>query len=605
MLSERLSGERYGMDVPASVIYVVRETLIQEPPIRANHASLESLVSLPDDPTSITHQINQVAHTAAQPKTTVPAGEMWSWTPVAQLVLLTADGRQVPIHTSPQILAQMGLLTSQQRDTRPAGEVISPLDVGQVATLVARSREKEYQPQSAVYARQVGQLAAGRRDVLPAGEVIGDVRVSLAATITVQRADRPMPLTGAWAYQVTQQAVTVRTMPTPYSSVRAARLTLLSASKRQLDPPFTWAFVSKVIAMAAQGRQTEIPHSPIAAGQVLALTAQQRETGWHQSPLQVGQQHLQVAQERVVPPPDAMVGLMASTATSQATQGRSTPPAGAVRSPIRVGRAVLTFSLGRDMPHPDDVIDPSVGAHFSKLVGLAVQHRVTEPPTDTGGPSARVHSMALAPVLQDTEFPEPPTEPTDLSLALVNLLAQVAVLPDRDFPPQSRVYLPALAQSVLLGDAEGWADPTVPVSDAALHGQVQFVVLGDESLPPTTEVLSDAQLHQVARAVALDDSTGWMDPTIPNSLVRVRQVAELPVLGDTTLPPGDWPLSIAHVTQVASSAAVKDPSISGHLQGSDAGIYVLAEQVVMRDTTMLRLPPRPAGARPVITISIT
>jgi hypothetical protein len=532
---------------------------------------------------------------------------VWSWTPVNQVAQVSIAGRVLPMHVSQAVFSQSNLLAVLARSTTSAGEVISPLDIPQLVTLVTRSRDKAYQPLSAAFTKTVAQLSASARAVTPAPAVISPLDVGATFTITVQAADRPMPLTGVWAYQAAQLSTQRRAMPAASSQVLLAKQVLLAARRRDTDPPFTQAQLGKEALLVAQQRDTSTPRSPLAAKKVVTQSAVARDTALHESYRILASEVLLAAQQRITPPPDSMVGVMAISIRQQAVQGRAAPPAGAMRSPMYSKAVRITYAMGREMPHPDDVLDPSVGRHSGQVATLTTQHRVTEPPTDTGdsGPDARLHGLALVPVLLDTDFPEPPTEPTDLALARMNALAQVAVLPDSSFPPQSRVYLPALAESAAIGDAEGWQDPTVPVSPALLHGMGEVLVLGDASLPPADLPLSDARLSLIGRQVALDDSTGWRDPTMPQSDARVRQVIEFAVLSETGLPPGDQPQSVVSTGQVAQVAVLADKVIAGTLAGSNAVTLLLLEQAVLSDPTMRRLPARPAGPRPIISISIT
>lgn len=603
--SDTLIGERIGRDIAAEVIAVTFEALISEPPIVAQQALSETLVSSPDEPLSQTHKATQAIVEATQWKLTPDPATVKSMTPVAGVFSLSIGGRDVAIPISDAIYAHTSLLAALTRDLAPADDVISPLDVGTAATMVTVSREKSYEPVSEVAVKAARTLAAAARSMPPADDVISPLDAGGAVTIVTMAYERPMPQGGQWAAQMFQMTVAARDLDASYTPPLVAQGLQQVVLARETSPPYTQAQVAQEHQQVVQDRAVATPTSPLSFAKLAEQVTRERPVAMHVSQIIIPSEVQLTVQARDTVPPGQMVGVTAGAAWEEVSRHRTVPAPEDMRSPLRAQQVRVTYNQGRFMPHPEDVTDPALGRHAAQLVHMTISFRATEPPVDPDEGARRLASAATAPVLGDTTFPPPPTEPIDMALARVLAVGEITILGDDSFPPQSRVDIAAIGVPVALGDAEGWADPTIPVSDVSVLQTGAFSVLAETTLPPADLPQSEARAHLVGGQLVIGDAAGWMDPTIPNSDVTIPQVFEHAILGDTTLPPGDQAQSDAGVSQVSASLVIADPTAAGAMPGSDVQVTMLLQRLVLADETMYRLPVRPAGPRPVISISIS
>lgn len=496
---------------------------------------------------------------------------------VVTSVSMVIQGATVVLEPTDLFYGQVRTMSVSDRPLVPAPEVISPLDVGQQATLVVASRVHAHTPVSFVAVRTMVTLAA-----IPTETEINqrsEVTVNQESTLVAQGKAVPWPLGGQWVASQRQLVAQYRDIPiVPYGPPQVASQHQLVMQKLSQLPYVGELSARSQYQLTAQARDEIIPLSASGAKVVTQLSA--------------------VAVD--VLPADQMDTLRAGHVASQAIAARPLDPPDEIESPVQYRQLGMVFARGRTMPPPGEVVDPEVGRHVrhtSRLavqqrdymdipgIGrhvphvsrLAVQRRFTLPPVDPII-TFQVELLAQHTLLVDSSFPEPPTEPIDIPIVRALSLGQAVLLEDHSFLSVARIDVGQAAETVLLADRT-FGLPDVPYSQAGVSQLAQTPVLVDNTFP---------------------------DPLEATATVRVGQLTEAVLLADRSFPTGDLAASTGSVMSVVQSTMLVDRSFPpGDQAVSTAGLLLLAETPVIRDNSLVGLPPRPAGPRPVISISIS
>lgn len=684
VVTDALTGERVGREIMADVGHVLFEALVKEPALTISHVLAEAIVSLPDDPLAPTHKTAQLFEIAAQGKATSDPANVISPVTVAGVVTFTAADREVSIPLSPDDVPQLVQEATLERLLGPIEEMISAIDVHRLTSMAAVSRGKAYQPQSYVSVASIRFSATAQRQLMPPEEYRSPNQANQVVTLVAASVKLPAPGGGIEVGQLAQMLIADRPLEphlTPQFVGQAAQLLVQARVMPAFGPRIE---VAQNVQLLSRQRAVPAAHSPADVGTVVALTVEQRSAEFPMSQAILGSQAQLATQGRDVPHPIEVVGMNVSAVFTEAAKFRPTPIPPTVVSATRVGQVRVQFVQWRKTPRPEDVIDPSVGAHAGQLALLGVQHRAVTPLPDPFEGQRRLHALNEITVLRD-KLPPPPEEPTDLPDARISLLLEAAVVRDGSFLPLSYVHLPLMAEVCVLNDMSGLVDPTKPLSDAGLHEISETtvladlgpwtdptvpqsansvnelaasVVMGDTSPPPADLPLSEASAIELSEHVILTDGENWLNPAVPHSTAMMSELAESVALADTSLLPADLPLSKVSMIELSGHVALADgdgwldPTVPqseaavgslteylvaedgsyppgdsvlslGQLGvlgqpvvmedrdqanvpiGSPAQAATLAQFVISRDPWLLKLPTRRTSIRPVISISIT
>lgn len=561
---------------------------------------------------------------AYQPRSEVVVRSTYAAATIGREMIAPAD-RHSPINAA----STMTLVTAKAHRPMPEGGIWST----QVQQRITHAREMPAAYGGVVAGQTVSLSTQWRDRTLPASAT----RIGSSSLMVVQKRDVIAPGPYAQVASNAQLIAQGRKLPLHTSPLRYSTLTEQITLQRVGPMPESYRILGSEWQMAAQHRDT--PHPDQVAGtnyaQAVTQSSQRKRLP---SPLQVSSMSRTAAvrvifnQRRTVPRPEEVIDPSVGTHVAEvrvlATQRRVTEPPNADPEARRNLYAYAEVAVLKDKgmePPPDEPIDIA----SAQVRGLMQTVVVAD---DAFLPMSWVHLPALRQpvVISDNYDWLDPWVP--LSDAAVNHLYQFTLLDDTSLPPsdqpRSETRAILVAQRPLIQDR--YPDPSVPNSEVALPALSETPVLADTSLPPGDQPRVDAVVPAVAEAVAVADSSlppgdeplsaamvGELTVTPvladhslppgdrPLSAITVAKLGQGAVLGDTSLPPGDQPLSVAHINRVAQSAALADQTISGVMAGSEVGSSVVAQYIVLADLTMHRSPKRPAGKRPIISISIS
>lgn len=500
---------------------------------------------------------------------------------------------------------------------RTAPVPISPLDARAHVSLVAQSRTAWIDTASAESASLAQLVAKLRIPVAPYSPPHVAGNVSLVAT----HRKTPQPFADTDAAQAVQQVVAARSPQTPISATDTAAHVSLVTARKDPDTPISATEVSQGITLAVTKRDVpQAQFSQLKVAQEVTLVTTYRKTdpptGYHLASLKslaatmrpdnafplsqaiVTQSLLHVANPKQVPAiEDVWSASPVAQTLTQTALARWTISPELVVDPT-TGRHVqiikVKYALGRNTPHPLDVYDPESGELARGVFTLISQYRklaliVTR----------TVYGVTQSVLLRDNTFPPQ-------SAISVDELTTHALLADSNLPsadePASEVAVNELHAHAALVDPNLPSADT-PMSDVAVDETFAQAALGDTEFPHADTPLSEAIVMGVHAEAAVGDVT-FPHPDTPLSEAIVTGIHTDMALGDTTFPDANTPLSDVSVTSATQHLAIHDQDIIDTMPVSDTSVHNVVQAVVLSDSPMRRLPSRPAGARPVISIMI-
>jgi hypothetical protein len=598
---EILTGDSVGVTFLAGVATVVREILSKEPPLRISSAVRENVVSIPDDPITVSHIIPSYRQTAVQRR---PTMALPSTVKSMEMVFSLRELAVQRLVRFPSISFEYAMTLRMQTVMRltTAPTIRSPITTGSYRQLAVLSRTHAHVPVSAVYAATQQQLAVLHRVVVPAPDVRTAIRVGTQQQVVVlsRRVDIPVILTDAFVHTQVQQIVLEDTRPAPHSPIDAATLVQMTVQRHNVVPPGIDDRVGAQVQQVVIERVPAVVHGPdIVAQYRQQITLGRAVPASQRSPLYAAGGVMLVAQHRESIPPQYALGWRVNTMRQQIVQER--PAAGAYRSQVEVGSMRITFVLHRVTPLPIDVIDPSVGRHVGQYQMLAVQHRVTLPPEVISAQTRFVYQLVGQVAVGDI-FPPPDYPPPEPPISAVFSFGELVMVGDNaGWVAVSAVTVQPVIEQVVVGD-DIWIDPTVPLSSVDAFGVYAALAVGDVFADPAS-LLSEAQVDALGQAVVIGDDS-MPDPALPLSEIQVSYLVEMPLVGDVSLPDPTIPQSEVIARSLAAFAVLGDDSLVGEFPMSPLTIPCLAQVFVLGDRDLRGVPLR-YGPRPVVTVSMS
>ena len=577
--------------VHAEVSHVSREFLVKGPSVYNADVVRETLVDAPDEPTSLERVARQATQAVASERDTQHPDDYRSPIDAAHLSQLEAQAVEPSWPRSPINVAVQTAITSMLRQV--PSEQRSPIDLGSHTWLTSVSRVREYNPVSEVAAKTDTSLVAIKRD--DTAPISTEDVAAHTSLVTVKR-DDPAPIATEDVAAHTSLVTVRRDTPQPLFTDAGQVAQEIAVKRDDAEFPISTSSAAQSVSLAAVERDTPPEQvSDLILGQNVTLVTAHR----HTEPLQAAQTSqvqtlaVSVRLDNEFPVSQAIFNFSAE----QVAAFKDTPAIEDVKSFTPVAQEFQQVTLWRWTIDPDLVIDPTIGHHLYTAQVQYALGRDTVPPDEVYDPDTGRHAGGLF-TLTTQKRPA-----RILINAMVYDLAQAVVVRDDSFPPYSVARVQQVAEAAALGD-DTLPDPTIPQSEAAVHQVAEATALGDDTLPDPTIPQSEVKTHQLAEAVVLAGEE-MVDPTIPQSDVAVRQLAQAPALGDDSLPDPTIPQSDVLVQTLCEQPAVADPGLYEFENLTASQLHLILQQVVLVDPTLHRMPTRPAGQRPVVTISIS
>jgi hypothetical protein len=598
-----LSGDRLGKDIYADVASVVREVLFKEPPFRAMHTSREVLYSSQNEYLSVQRVIRNYRQTAIQkrpvmalPSTVHSARDVATYR--EQVVLSTVR----PWARSTDFAATLNMQVISRRITPAAPTVKSNNIVGTYRELVVQSRGIAYVAVSEIRVTGQRQQVVQHRDSIRPNQA----RTTITAATLVQqfiatRAHQVVVITTeADAFTLVEQVVQATGRPAPHSPIDNAFLTEMVVQRRSVVPPNSGENVVTFVQQAVRLRDITPPHGDDQVAAFVQQTVTPRDVVTNRSTTRVSTSVELAVLHRETYAPAYAQGRHSRTLQEQVVQQRLDSSVKR-RSPLYAMQLQLTFTLGRTTPKPWDVIDPAIGRHAATLTMLSVLHRVTIPPATISKESRYVFNVVEQAVIGDT-FAAPDEPPPVVPETYVGQVAAEVVIRDTDWGPMSAITAIQVAGQAVVGDNQGWIDPTAPTSEIRAYEVFGTAVIGD-TFPAADMAQADAVVAGLVESVALGDSS-FPNSMIPQSAVQVRGVTEFAAVGDAQFPNPMIPASAVRSSFVGAAVAVRDPSLQGNFGMSEIAVGSVVEFALIVDPTLVGIPRR-TGPRPIVTVSMS
>lgn len=601
---DTLVGDRYGRNVAADVAHVFVEVLIWSYPVSASNVISEALVSLPDDPIRQGAQVYRTAEEVAQQRDPLPhPATVWSPLYANTYGQVVTTYRDTPVEWQRSPLTA-GTLRSQAMQARTPGVPHSPLAAKTLRRMVVMSRGYMYVPESGVFASSTRALVSTVRNTQQPGALRSRIAVArtfaLAVVSKVARGPEPTNIQVATS---TALATVKRMQRAPVNQHVAVVAQLVITP--HLPVVYIGATpVTQLHALAVQPRAVPVQHSATTVSEFAQLVAHARtDAAPHGVESVAGLAMFSVAR-RLTAPPAAMGGWSMGAVCSTALTIRNVLLPTQLTH-VQAATARITYTMGRTVKAPIDVIDPGIGRHSKTLHQLSVRFRSTDSPEDRLRQQRNVFGLSQTPVVADGSFAPPPTEAESSSVE-VALVAQHVVATDVDWEwePTSRVTLAGLQQAVVVDDTQGWQDPNGAGSDAVVHASGQLVVAADpDAWPDPQAAASDADVTCVLSAVAMADDS-FPDGLAVRSEVAVTHVVQHVAMVDDSFPEATPWVSAFDMLSVARAVVARDNSLVGRLPASQTHTLAVGEVVVVADPSLNGIPKRPRGPRPSVSIAM-
>lgn len=599
---ELIVGDGYGQSWTAGTVSVIREVLIAEPPFRNMHASVEYLVSVENEPISVHHRVNgyKQAVVMVRPPMALPS--------TVKSPHFVATLREQSIQSVAREWARSTDFAMQLREQVTMRRVFNGMELMRSAIRVhgyvqqvVRSRGKTYVAVSGVFMASQRQQVVQMRVVVEPVEVRSaiDARTLRQLFLTSRKTVVVIITTEAHVATLAHQTVLQDTRPAPHSEIAARRLYHMTVQQHIVIPPGIDDRVAQYGQQVTMRREITTPFGTMQSATIRQQVVKSIERAMHWSFADARSIVSLAVQHRDTYGPAFAIGRHAASFVQQAVQERTTGVF--ERSVTKVGSIRLSFVLGRDLPAPWDVIDPTIGRHGYTLSMLAVQHRVTSPPQQVERDTHFVYQVAAQAVLGDA-FPLPDMPPAVIPDQYVYQVGQQIVLRDLgEWALVSSEKVFNVGQQVVVGDDAGWIDASVPQSEIRSFTVGQAIALGDV-FPSSMMVQSATEVAMLGQVFALGDV--MPDPFIPASEIQASALIEIAAVGDAQFPDPTIPLSEVRSSLVASSVAVHDPSLTGSFGMSEISMTSVLEFLIIRDRSLVGIPLR-QGPRPIVTVSMS
>lgn len=599
-----LTGDKVGQNIYADVASVVREVLFKEPPFRAIHASREVLYSSQNEYLSVQRVIRNYRQTAIQkrpamalPSTVHSARDVATYR--EQVVLSTVR----PWARSTDFAATLNMQVISRRITPGAPTVKSNNYVGTYRELVVQSRGIAYVAVSEIRITGQRQQVVQHRDSIRPDQA----RTTITAATLVQqfiatRAHQVVVITTkADAFTLVEQVIQASGRGAPHSPIDNAILTEMVVQRRDVVPPNSGENVVTFVQQAVRLRDIAPPHGDDLVAAFVQQTVTPRDAVTNRSTTRVSTSVELAVLHRETYAPAYAQGRHSRTLQEQVVMQRLDSSVKR-RSPLYAMQMQLTFTLGRTTPKPWEVIDPAIGRHAATLTMMALLHRETTSPGTISRESRYVFNLVEHVVAGDSTFPAPDEPPPVIPETYVGQVAAEVVIRDTDWGPMSAVTAIQVAADVVVGDNQGWIDPTVPTSEIRTFEVFEGAVVRD-TFPGAEVSQSDAEVAGLVESVALGDST-FPNSMIPQSVVQAASVAESAAVGDAQFPNPMIPASAVQSSLVGAAVAVRDPSLQGNFGMSEIAVASVVEFALLIDPSLVGIPRR-TGPRPIVTVSMS
>lgn len=598
---ELLVGDGYGVEWKAGIATVIREVLIAEPPFKLANAVMEHLVRIENEPLSVHRQVAgyqqsvvMVRPTMALPST-VKSPQI---VPTLRQQAVVEASREWARSTD--FAMTLRAQVTMRRVFNGMELMRSAIRVHGYVQQVVRSRGKTYVAVSGLFVASQRQQVVQMRVVSAPVEIRSaiDARTLRHMTLTSRKTVTVIITTEAHVASLVQQAVVEDTRPAPHSEIAARRLYHMTVQRHDVVPPGIDDRVAQYGQQVTMRREISTPFGSIQSATIRQQVVKSIERAMHWSFTEARSIVSLTVQHRDTYGPAFALGRHAASLAQQVTMDRVAPMHHSI---TEVGALQLSFVLDRDMPHPRDVIDPTIGRHAYTLSMMTVQHRVTSPPQQVVKDTHFVYQVATQAVLGDA-FPLPDMPPPVIPEQFVYQVGQQIVLPDLgEWALVSSEKVRSVGQQVVVGDNAGWIDASVPQSEILTYTAAQAIAIGDV-FPGSMVVQSAAEVAMLGQAVAVGDV--MPDPFIPASEIQASALIEMAAVGDAQFPDPTIPLSEVRSALVASSVAVHDPSLAGSFGMSEISMTSVLEFLIIRDRSLVGIPLR-QGPRPIITVSMS
>lgn len=595
---EVLTGHRVGLNLLPTVAAVVREVLMREATFRMPRVGREVLGRWPDAPIRTVSRVPQVRMQVAQERSGYRAPpNLWSYTPVPQLrmVAIRSRGHVALPHSWVPVISLREMVT-MRRSAPPPSYLHSLTSAKTLRHLALQSRTIHYVPISAnrlkllhmqvlrrlvvppvlhsvIPVRKVAQLVLMHREP---STLLAAVAFRKLAELVLQARVAPLPHSFIDDVTLAQLTLQERIAPLPHSPIDTVTLAELALQHVDVVDFTSKTDVPTVQQLALQERDTTMPLSQTAVVSYRQLALQYRTLGpLNPSELFTAGVRQLALRHRDTVLPGNMSQWLVRPVRQLAIIKRDLPPQ--VNGGIQVPTLRVQFMIHRVKPLPIDVVDPAYGRHVAKISQLSLWHRDTESPESISGASRFVETIAEQVVLGD-QFDPPTAAASDATVANV---VSWAALGDDTFPGKDEVAIDVIVRHVVTSLAirdHSFPDKGAILSNAIVTMAAQPVVLGDD-FPDKNQVLSELKVYAVSEFAALGD-VSFPDPTLPISTITAFHLVQSCAVGDDVFP---------------------DPTIPI----SNAQVFTAIEQVVLRDSTLLRFPVRTDRRRPVVSVSIT
>lgn len=577
VLRETLVGDSIPYQALTFSHNVIRETLIKEAPILVVQVIREALVRLDNDDSTQHRIVEGLRQTAVMRRPTMAApGTVHSTTTVSVLRQLIAMKRVIPAAPrSPIDVVTLRESAVLRRATIAAPNMYSPTNVNSLREQVVVSRVRAYVPVSMVVVGNLREQAVGKRVTVPASQMWSPLTVRTLAEQIVMSRRLAAITTDVFTASLVQQAVVKDARPAPHSPIDVRGLVEQVVQVRDVTAPGSDRRVGALAQQVVQDRDpdtTAIGMEHVA--QLKLLTTMKRDTY----------------------PPAAAAGRHAASLVQQVVAHRDTIM---TEGAAHVASLRVAYTMFRNTPLPIDVIDPTIGRHVASMHQQSVHQRFMPTPPEVKDPSRFVFLLREQVVHADV-FDPPPARPSEV---IVMSLSEQFAYRDRTWLPVSRLTVTSTAMTVAVSDSTGWSDPFVPTSEAMVFNAMEALVVGDKFVNPN-DLLSAAQVMALTEVVAVADNVGWIDPTLPQSAIRVTSAHEALVVADPGWEDPRTPHSDVAVSSLFEHVAVHDDALSGHFVMSSIRVNSLVEAVVLTDPSMVGIPKR-TGPRPVVSVSIS
>lgn len=597
-----VTGDRVGRNVFGDVASVVREVLLKEPPYRVMHASKEVLVKLENEALTVARRVSGYQQSVVMVR---PAMALPSTVKSPQIVPTL---RQQAVQSVTREWARSENFAMTLREQVTMRRIFNGMELMRSAIRVhgyvrqaVVSRGKTYVAVSGLFTAAQRQQVVQMRVVSAPVEIRSaiDARTLRHMTVTSRKTVTVIITTEAHVATLAHQTVLQDTRPAPHSEIAARRLYHMTVQRHDVVPPGIDDRVAQYGQQVTMKRAITTPFGLIQSATIRQQVVKSIERAMHWSFSEARSIVSLAVQHRDTYGPAFAIGRHTASFVQQAVQERTVGVF--ERSVTEVRSLRLSFIVGRDMPIPSDVIDPTIGRHAYTLSMMTVQHRVTSPPQQVERDTHFVYQVAAQAVLGDA-FPLPDMPPAVIPDQYVYQVGQQIVLRDLgEWALVSSEKVRSVGQQVVVGDNAGWVNASDPQSEILTFTAAQAIAIGDV-FPGSMEVQSAAEVAMLGQAVAVGDV--MPDPFIPASEIQASALIEIAAVGDAQFPDPTIPLSEVRSSLVASSVAVHDPSLTGSFGMSEISMTSVLEFLIIRDRSLVGIPLR-QGPRPIVTVSMS